>query len=285
MTKHIKQIGQDGLGHQLHGLITTLIFHYVKDYYFDGHAYIRNNFSFEHLDEEDSKNAELFLTESIKKFIEFYSQNEITYKNYIFAHEIYNIPENNDNNTLYGVDNAFDLNMCKNLNEEDIQKIIENLDVMKSFFINNKYLPQKRLVDKNIVIHIRLGDAVYSGRGDKIKNHIYKIIELIDIFSIQYPEYTYYLHTDGEVDLIISKLNSMNIKYVLFKKNTKILDVLSDLIFSDIFVCGVSSLSIFCSLLNNKKLTIIDDESSYFMLQKNYHKISSYIQDFTPLHI
>ena len=48
----IIQHGTDGMGHQLHGLLSLLALHNVDNYYFDGHAFIDKNFSFEHIDQK-----------------------------------------------------------------------------------------------------------------------------------------------------------------------------------------------------------------------------------------
>ena len=40
------QHGTDGMGHQLHGLLSCLALHNVKNYYFDGYAFINKRFSF-----------------------------------------------------------------------------------------------------------------------------------------------------------------------------------------------------------------------------------------------
>ena len=50
----IIQHGTDGMGHQLHGLLSLLALHNVDNYYFDGHAFIYKNFSFEHIDQKNS---------------------------------------------------------------------------------------------------------------------------------------------------------------------------------------------------------------------------------------
>ena len=53
---------------------------------------------------------------------------------------------------------------------------------MAPLFIN-KYLPPKQLPDNNIVIHIRMGDALTTGRGESINNYNKALIKLIDIIE------------------------------------------------------------------------------------------------------
>ena len=43
---NIIQHGMDGLGHQLHGLFSCLILHNIRNYYFDGYAFIKKYFIF-----------------------------------------------------------------------------------------------------------------------------------------------------------------------------------------------------------------------------------------------
>lgn len=273
----IKQIGHDGFGHQLHGLFTCLILHGIHNYYFDGYMYINNNFTFEHINEDDSNDAKQYLINCITQFIKYYNLKPILYNNYIFSHEIYNIPINSDDNTLYGLDNVFFFNRIPTLSIKEQQKHMENISIMKQFFINDS-LPPNRLANNNIVFHIRLGDAMYTGRGSVILEYIQQLDNLIDLLNINYPNYTYYIHSDGNVNFIIEKLQQLNITFTIYNKNTKLLNVLSDLIHSKIFICGVSSLSSVCSFLGNKELVITNDNIDHSMPTGNIYKISDYIK-------
>lgn len=157
-------------------------------------------------------------------------------------------------NTLYGLDNAYYLHTI-NLSEEDIIKYKNNIEIIRNFFINEFLLPN-RLRKNNIVIHFRKGDAMKKRKND-INEYNNKILKIIDIFAIKYSNYTYYIHTDVELDdFIIKKLNSNKINYNIYNKKISILQVLSDFIYAKILVCGCSCLSKICSFFGNKELII-----------------------------
>ena len=274
MVVAITQFGSDGFGHQLHGLFTCLTLHGIRDYYFDGYMYINHHFSFEHISADEAILVKEYLIECIKEFIKEYNLTRINYNNYTFSHEIYHIPQHNNQETLYGLDNVFFFDkIYPRLNNEEQMKHVENINTMKNFFIND-YLPPKRLVNNNIVVHIRLGDA-----ADRFNNQKYisQILELIELLNVKYPQHTYYIHTDGNVNFMGEKLSSLNINYSIYNKNTKILQVLSDFIHSKIFICGISSLSSAASFLGNKELIIHDDYLDHSMKKENVYKISDYI--------
>lgn len=273
MTIHIYQDGTDGFGHQLEGFFTCLILHGVKNYYFDGIEYIHKNFSFEHIKQDEEIIMKEYLIEVAKQFIKDFNLSRINYKNIIRSHEVYNIPENYEGDVLYSLDNIFFFRkIFKEINV--IQKIHENIFRMKSYFINDK-LPANTLIQKNIVIHIRLGDAMTSGRDNSICNYNNKILDLIDIFKLKYPDYTYYIHSDGFPTNIIDKIK---INYILFNKNTPLIEVLSDMIHANILVCGNSSLSKVCSYFGEKQLVITHDDDDHCISNMNTYKISNYLQ-------
>lgn len=273
MTIHIYQDGTDGFGHQLEGFFNCLILHGVKNYYFDGIEYIHKNFSFEHIKEDEEIIMKEYLIEAAKQFVKDFNLSKINYKNIIRSHEVYNIPENYESNVLYSLDNIFFFRkIFQEINV--IQKIHENIFRMKSYFINDK-LPVNTLVEKNIVIHIRLGDAMTSRQDNSIYTYNNKIVELIDIFKIKYPHYTYYIHSDGFPTNIIDKIKT---NYVLFNKNTLLIEVLSDMIHANILVCGNSSLSKVCSYFGEKQLVITHDDDDHCISNMNTYTISNYLQ-------
>jgi hypothetical protein len=266
----IIQFGTDGFGHQLHGLFTCLVLHGVKDYYFDGYVYIKHPFSFEHIKGEESNDAKQYLIECVKQFIQEYKLVPIRYNNYIFSHEIYNIKPHR--NTVFGLDNVFFFDKIP-FYKEVRPKLEHNLTHMKKFFINER-LPPNKLANNNIVFHIRLGDAIL-GRGHIISKYNDQLLLLIDKLMIHYPNHTYYIHSDGNIDFIEKKLRA--VPYFIYNKNTKIVDVLSDLIYSTILICGVSSLSTVSSFLGDKKLIITNDINTHSMPTKNVYKITDYL--------
>lgn len=274
---NIIQHGSDGLGHQLHGLFSCLILHNVGNYRFSGYDFIKKPFQFEHLSQNEEQLCKLYLIEIVELFIAKYI-NVIPkkFKKYIHSHEVYKIPDDPDEKILYGLDNAYYFDRIPLTSD---QKIVhsKNIRDMAPLFIN-KYLPSDRLPEKNIVIHVRLGDALTSGRGESINNYNNMLMKLLDILINKYIDYEYYFHTDGSIDFILDKLKGKNVKYTLSNKNTPILNVISDLIYSKILICGNSALSKVCSFLGNKELIIINDDNKHSMPQITY-KISDYISD------
>ena len=269
----IKTEGQDGFGHQLHGLFTTLILHGVNNYYFDGNQYNSNNFKFEHIDENQSNNIKDYLVESIQQFIDEYQLQPKIYNKYIRSVEIYKIPENSEIDTIYIIDNVFDLTRIPGITQLQLKQCHDNINLMKRFFIN-KYLPPKRLCDKNIVIHVRGGDAL-NHLGTLIRDNNYKLCMLLEKLNFKYPDHTYYIHSDDNVDFITQKLESLGKNYTVYDKNTHVLQVLSDFLYSSIFVGGVSSLSYVSQILGNQELIISPDNFNCVDI-----KNTIYISDF-----
>jgi len=212
----------------------------------------------------------------VKLFIQKYDINNRKFNGYIHSHEVYNIPEKSDENILYGLDNAY---YFDKINLSSIEKAIHSKNIydMAPLFIN-KYLPSSRLPDKNIVIHIRMGDALTTGRGESINNYNNMLMKLIDILINKYIDYEYYFHTDGNIEFILDKLKDKNVKYNLSEKTTPILNVISDLIHCKILICGNSGLSKVCSFLGNKELVVINDDNKHSMPTIT-RKISDYISD------
>jgi hypothetical protein len=275
---HIFQHGTDGFGHQLEGFFTCLIMHNVNNYYFDAIEFINKNFEFEHVDIEQSLLLKEYFVEVANQMINEYGLSKINYKNIIRSHEIWNIPNDYENDVLYSLDNNF---FYKKLFNDPItfEKIDNNINLMKNYFINSK-LPPNKLKTKNIVLHCRLGDANNRNGIEDYKN---KILLLIDVFKIKYPEYIYYIHSDGEPNDIIDKING---NYHYYNKDTPVLNVLSDFIHSTILICGVSSFSYVCSYFGNKELVIVNDDidrfdNSDFFENKNIYKITDYLQKFS----
>jgi len=273
---NIIQHGSDGLGHQLHGLFSCLILHNVGNYRFSGYDFIKKPFKFQHLTPIEEQQCKLYLSEVVKLFIQKYDINDRKFNGYIHSHEVYKIPSNSDENILYGLDNAYYFDRI-NLTPDERILHSKNIHDMTPLFIN-KYLPPSLLSEKSIVVHVRLGDALTTGRGDSINNYNKALMKLLDILINKYIDYEYYFHTDGNIDFILDKLKGKNVKYTLSEKNTPILNVISDLIHSKILICGNSGLSKVCSFLGNKELVVINDDNEHSMPSIT-RKISDYISD------
>ena len=267
---HIIQHGEDGFGHQLHGLFTTLILHNIRNFYFDGYAFCEKHFTFDHISGSEAELMKQYLIESINQFKQRYNNGPISYKNKFHAHEIYNISNiYYDKTTLYTVDNAYYFDRIQLTNQEkSIQ--LKNINEYKYFF-QNKYL-KNRLDNKNIVIHVRLGDAMTTGRGDSIDSYNSKLKLLMNKFRTRYPDHTIYLHSDGTPDFI------QGYNYTFYGKETPLIDVLSDMIYSNILVCGNSSLSLISGFLGNQELIIVNDDNK-LSVPVNTKKINDYLNE------
>ena len=270
MTCNIIQHGIDGFGHQLYGLFTTLILHNIKNYNFSYDWFINKRFHFDHVSNEESINLKQYLIEAIKNF----SKNNMIHReniiSHIHSHEIYKIPINYNNKILYSIDNAY---YFEKIGLSIYDKIIHNnnIDNYKKYFIENKYLPLNRLEEKSIVIHIRLGDAMnYSNWANKINENNKKICQVLNILKNKYPNYKFYVHSNGKPDFL------KDFNYTFFNKNTPLLQFISDVINSDIFICSPSALSHICTFFTKANTIIIPDDIKQ-SLDNKCIKISDYI--------
>jgi hypothetical protein len=275
--KYIIQNGIDGFGHQLEGLWNCLILHNVHELYFDGHSYINKKFQFEHVDESQTIILKEYLIKVVKSFIHDYNSTQINkFRNIVNAHEVWKIPSNSSEDTLYLLDNVF---FYKRLftEKEHIEKINENISHMKNYVMNES-LPSNRLHENNVVIHVRMGDALYNGRYDSIMSLNRQLLEIIKILNIQYPGYNYYIHSDGYPEDILNEILK-NTNCFFFNKETPVMDTLSDFIYSKILICGNSSLSKVCSFFGKKQLILVCDDNDHSMPDDNVYTVSEYLQN------
>lgn len=269
----IIQHGLDGMGHQLYGLLSCLALHNVGNYYFDGYAFINKTFSFQHINQESSINVKEYFIEIAKKFIKVNIQVKQNYKKIIHVHEVYNIPDNFNCDTLYSLDNSYYFDKIP-INKSQYENYITNIEKIKPLFINEK-LPQNRLNEKNVVIHLRQCDAITCGRGKEINNYNKKIVNILPKLINNFRDYIFYIHTDGNANFVTNILLKHNIKYIVYSKSENILNVLSDFIYSNVFLAGISGLSFVSTFLGNHKLTIVSDDIKC-SLPENIVKISDY---------
>jgi hypothetical protein len=274
----IIQHGTDGFGHQLYGLYTTLVFCNEDDYYFDGMAFCKKDFSFDHIsshaEADDLKN---YLIKSISLFSRDNHQIDKQYSKCVHAHEIFKIPKKFDSSILYSVDNAFvHKNVMWESASDDRQiRWSQNIRDMKKYFINDQ-LPANRLVKNNVVIHVRLGDAIIiEGRRDSISNYNNSLMKLLPILQRQYPDHKFYVHSDGDASFLEPEIKNV----VFFPKNTHMLELLSDFIHAKILLCSNSALSKVCSFFGEKELTLVHDDNIH-MVSENAKRVSDYISEY-----
>lgn len=279
----------DGFGHQLHGLFTGLIVHAINNYYFDGYKFLDKKFIFAHIkDLSEKSHLQKYMCQAVKKFIKINSQKKHDYVSETRPHEIWRIPKPDvdlDDSHLYWLDNVFKFNKIPNFNYKKPahKKLIQkNIEKCRSFFYN-EYLPPNRLDEKSIVFHIRMGDAYKGGSRRKlITEHNEKIKILIPLLLTNLPDYKIYIHTDDEKIFNIFSDFLENPNITIFKKNTNLVQVLSDFLYAKIFVSGVSSLSIVTTFLTKADLCIYPDNYyRYSFNEKNVVQISNYINKFT----
>ena len=267
---NIIQHGTDGFGHQLYGLFTTLILHNIKNYNFRGDLFINKKFNFGHVTEKEGEELKIYMIESITNFIKDNKINKEIINKHIHSHEIYKIPESYDINTVYSIDNAYYFEKIGLSNDD---KIIHNNNInkFKKYFVDNKFLPENRLQNKNIVIHLRLGDAMnYGSWANEINENNIKIYKVCNILKGKYPDHTIYVHSNGNPDF----LNEF--QYTFFDKNTPILHFMSDVINADILVCSPSALSKVATFLTKAQTIIIPDDTKQ-SVPENCIKISDFI--------
>ena len=270
----IIQNGKDGFGHQLHGLFSCLLLHGIKDFVFASDVFPTKMFIFDHLKPDQYEAPKNYMKEVVSLFASLKPSPKIEYREYVHAHETKNIPSYH-RHVVYGLDNAYYFDRI-GMNEAEAAIHKANIDVVKQCFIN-KCLPPNRLKPKTIMIHIRLGDAITTGRGESIAAYNQKILKLIDILKAQYPDHEYCIHTDGNVDFLTEKLKLNNLSHSISEKSTTIMQVVSDFIYSDILICGYSSLSQVCSFLGNKTFVIHNDDNPLSMPENISWKITDYI--------
>lgn len=249
MTIYIIQNGTDGFGHQLHGLFSTMILHGCGDYYFDGFAYLKKDFCFEHIPRDIEKVIIIFLKKSVFKFIKHEKLKKIKYRAIEHVHEINKIPSDYGIDILYTIDNAYYFNKLPNYNPRHLQ----NIDIYSSFFRENiKRNPY--LEGKNIVVHVRLGDSIDREGNKEFRE---KMITLMKIFSKKFKDHKIIIHSDGDPDFL------SDFEFILFNRETSVMKVLSDFVWCDILVCCVSSLSTVASFLTQAKIILIPDETKH----------------------
>lgn len=270
---NIVQHGTDGMGHQLHGLLSCLGLHNINNYYFDGFIFINKFFNFEHINIIEALDVKNYFIEIIRIFIIEYNLNVKNYKNHVHSHEIYNIPKDYESETIYSLDNCYFFNKIP-IDNNEMKEYINNIQKIKKFFVNEK-LPKKRLCDDNIVIHIRQGDALITDRVDNIIKHNKQLLNIIPKLVEKYSQYKFYIHSDGDITFLTDILTEKKINYVNFVKNEHILNVLSDFIYSKIFITGHSSLSTVCTFLGDHEVIIVPDDINH-SLPNNIIRISDY---------
>lgn len=258
-TKIIFQNGQDGFGHQLHGLHSLLALHGIDGYTFDSLRYINKDFEFDHFDYTSFPNLVDFLKSGVNKYFE---NNHIQYEADYVIHPHEMIHEKDYmSDYVYSYDNGFPL-IDKYLNDK---RVLNNIEKLKKSF--NSYKNQKDM----ICVHLRLGDALLTkARIKKLLLYTIKALLLVNKINKK-NNYDVIIHTDGDNKILNIILKLFRIyNYHLYDKNTDILSVLDDMMNSKIFVSSVSSLSTVATSLGSQEVVYVP---SYFKYYKNENKL------------
>ena len=272
--KKISQFGTDGFGHQIHGMTSCMSLHGTKinDYEinFDPHWSINERpYSFEHISNTESELCKRYIINSLKNFAKRNNSQPNSYQNIFPSSEFW--PDTKSwqrNQTKWKAFPKFTileesrgvhtLHLYDNLWETSYQTgaMQSERDNMKLDWVtNNDKLPANRFNEKytNIVIHVRLGDATKRSDNKKLSMELDSIIKKI-IADFESPKII--IHTNGE--LAIETCEFIEVK----NKQTPVLEVLSDLIHSDIMISGGSSLSAFAVWVRPDKKNVCTKPAS-----------------------
>lgn len=274
----ICQHGTDGFGHQLEGTLRliSLALNNKADYIYD----LKKQFTFQHSN-YDLNRLNSYLLKALEILSRNSINNTLIHEPNVIYNEQRTFEEiiKNDNNSLknvYCYDGVgFGAWLPSNFESmEDMQKslpILRNAFVLENHFLppsTYNILPTKlpwsfqsaslgessntgledecilRNSHKNVVCHIRLGDAV----GTRVLDNdaIFNFIRKMQNDSGNYIT----IHSDGDVDFLKSNNTT------LCDKHTDVLQILSDFINADVLVMNYSSMSISAHLLadHNQKV-------------------------------
>jgi len=253
--------GLDGFGHQLEGILrlVSLALNNKADYVYD----FRSSYSFDHSN---------FDSTTLNKYIQA-ALNFLSYENTCKDVDtpktlLEDSVKKYDYNTVYDETRTFetillnDTDYVNNIyfydgvgfghslppNFEFSSEIEKSLPTMRKAFVeNNPFLPTQTYDNKskNIVCHIRLGDATNTRVLDTCA--FYEIIKYFQ--KDENSKIT--IHSDGNVDHL--KNENTNI----LGKDTDVLQVFSDFIHADILIMNYSSLSIAAHLLAKDSQQVI----------------------------
>lgn len=260
---HIIQHGTDGLGHQLHGLLSLIILNGCvknnKKYIFYTNGYLGKKFDVAHLSGKEKNEAIEYLKYSASKI----KCDKENIKKIIHVHEIYKIPSKHEESILYSLDNAYYFDRV-GLDKKGESMRLKNLNNYKDIFINEKLpLPQP---GNNIIVHVRLGDSVNREKNTESRKTLAVLLKKL---KVDYPKHNIHVHSDGRPKFITTS-------YIFHGKDTNILKVISDMIHGDILVCGVSGLSYFCAFLNKGSLILTPDNVKHSLPNHSF-SYSDYI--------
>jgi len=228
---NVYQNESDGFGHQMEGLIRLVSLH-MNNKIFYNYNY-KKEYSFEHT----NYNKEL-LIKYFKNSLNLLKNISEPFETSLIDQKIIGLDGVGFGQELPEYFENTNTDLTKNLKKLREIFVTKNVDLPKPIYNINNH---------NICIHIRLGDAITTGR--KLDKNIMKTI---DIFKLKYPNSYIHVFSD-EPEKINYKKDK---KIILYDKNIDVLDIFSSFIHSDILVISYSSLSIASHLLGKKTQTV-----------------------------
>ena len=224
---NIVQHGIDGFGHQLEGTMGAVAMHVAgKATYMFNH---RRSYTFAHPNVDAT--CESYMRHAMTRLHEKYPNDRVL-TNRKHVHEVWKIPETPDLAKIYSVDNAF---------YEPVENMVGARALLTDVFgSGNPHLPapsyENANTGRNVVVHVRLGDAVRRQRELPI------LFACVKKLRDAHPDHQFTVHTNGDVEEQLS-----HDRTTIHDKGVHVLQVLSDFVHADILVISDSSLSIAAS--------------------------------------
>lgn len=237
MTIKICQHGRDGFGHQLEGML-RLISLSLNNENIEYVYSLKKNFMFEHSN-FDLRKLNLYLLKALE-ILHLKHGKECNINNIIFNEKTN--PKFLNSNTIYCYDGVGDGSSLPST-FENIENLQKSLPELRSAFINS-YLPPPSYSNKNkrnLVCHIRLGDAIGTRILDN--NKIFEFIKKYQTNNETKNETNIIIHTNGDISANFIE------NITIYDSKTDVLQILSDFIHADILIMNYSSLSIAAHLL------------------------------------
>lgn len=261
----ITQRGIDGIGHQLFGTLTLMSLNNVTldNQHIQYDACTKRKYTFAHVSNKTQYNQlENYYKSSLKLFCDKTPVPSEPKKTVHLPKSIYNVNWMSvpcKKNILYSIDQVY---------FENVALLMEkNKKVFEEVFTTNLSYPShfsKKL--KNVVVHVRLGDASNRGENYKINKITHDVIEKIKRIE---KNVKIWVHTDEPQNSFFTKTNkNYNVCDGKNCGNT-VLDALRDMIYSDVLVISDSSFSRFAAWINKKSKLLIGPKNIFPAYRKN----------------
>lgn len=260
---YVIQEGDDGLGHQLHGLFTVMSLHGIRNIVFAANIYLEKPTQVQtHLKvgKEHNDWSVSYLKQAVRLFLTEHPDAVGPTTAPIVRGKLETLHSSQE--TVYALDNAYYFERLK-LSSKEALIHARNLASFKRYFTTlNQFLPPRDLPTPCTVVHIRMGDAMTTSRGQSILRLNAQLRLVITKLRRKFPGHTVVVHTDSS-DQITAITKGFDIE--VRDEKTPVQRVLSDLVHAEVLVCGDSSLSKVCCWLGgeNRKLLVAPDNNRH----------------------